>query len=147
MQSEVIIVPAVMAFFGWFIHIILKWRQSKYRLNLQLKLVEKISSSEDLVKFISTGAGEKFISSSNFETLSSKNKIMGAIYKGIIFVMLGIALFVIKNVANEIAPAFVIFGAVSFSIGLGYIVATIVSFNLAKKLGMMKTDDDLDLGN
>jgi len=144
MQEEFIIVPVMMTFFGWFFHLVLRWRQSKYRLNIQLKLIDKISSSDDLMKFVSTGAGEKFISSSNFETLSSKNKIMSAIYKGIIFSMVGLALFLIKNVALETAPVFLIFGAISLAIGLGYIIATIVSLSMAKKLGMMK-DEDMDV--
>ncbi len=140
MQEEIIIIPVIITFFGWFCHLILKWRQSKYKLNVQLKLLEKIATSEDLIQFISTGAGEKFINSSNLDTLNSESKIIGAVYKGIIFVMVGLALFIIKNVANETAPVFVIFGAVTLSIGLGYIVATFVSLKMAKKLGMLSNN-------
>lgn len=142
MNGEMMGAIAVMSMFGSFaylFHIILKWRQSKYRLNVQLKMMDKIGNGDELVRLADSESGRKFLDSLQLENVGMKERMISAVYKGIILVLLGITLFLIRGVVDDAVPFFSIVSAIALAFGLGYLIATGASYKLASKWGLIES--------
>ena len=140
MNGEMVGAIAVMSMFAGFaylFHIILKWRQSKYRLNVQMKMLDKIGNGEELVRLADSDSGRKFLDSLQLESVGMREKLISAVFKGIILVLLGVTLFLVRGVLEEASDFFTIVASISLAFGLGYLIATGASYKLASKWGMI----------
>ncbi len=143
MNGEMLGAIAVMSMFGAFgylFHIILKWRQSKYRLSVQLKMMDKIGNGDELVRLADSESGRKFLDSLQLENVGMKEKMISAVYKGVILVLLGFTLFLVRGVMTDAVPFFSIASAIALAFGLGYLIATGASYKLASKWGLIESN-------
>ncbi len=144
MPGEMVAIVAILSLFGsigFLIHVILRWRQSKYRLNVQLKMMDKIGNASDLVQLADTEGGKQFLDSLQLESAGTRDKILGAVSKGIILVILGVTLFLIRNIFEDASKFFVMFGSIALAFGIGYLVATGITYRLAKGWGMIDSPE------
>lgn len=142
MPGEMVAIVAILSLFGsigFLFHVILRWRQSKYRLNVQMKMMDKIGNGSDLVQLADTEAGRQFLDSLQLESAGTRDKILSSVSKGIILVILGLTFFLIRGVFVDATKFFVMFGAIALAFGIGYLVATGITYRLAKGWGMIET--------
>ena len=132
-----IVAPSFFFLTGWLFWMIVQWRQYKYRMNVQLKMVDKVASGAELVQFVESDAGAKFIASMELPSVGAKDRILSAVYKAVILLVLGIAIFALRGTLGEGSVAFTILGTVLMAFGIGYIIATAISYRLASKWGMI----------
>ncbi|RLE22588.1 MAG: hypothetical protein DRJ08_03925 [Acidobacteria bacterium] len=132
-----IVAPSFFFLTGWLFWMIVQWRQYKYRMNVQLKMLDKVASGAELVQFVESDAGAKFIASMELPSVGPKDRILSAVYKAVILLVLGIAVYALRGTLDEGAVAFTILGTVLMAFGIGYIIATFISYRLASKWGMI----------
>lgn len=133
-------IPSFFIMIGWVVWMIVQWRQYKYRMNIQLKMLDKVSSGAELVQFAESDAGSKFLASMELQSAGTRDRIISAVYKAVILLVLGIAIYALKGTLDEAAVAFTILGTVLMAFGIGYIIAIFISYRLASKWGMVPTE-------
>lgn len=136
-----VLTMAVMcALIGWIFKVILDWRKSKYKSELQHKLVEKFGNVQDLNTFLETEGGSKFLNALTINGQLLRQKILSYITRGVILVFLGAAFFVFGGSFIEEQRFFTLGGIISGALGLGFLVSTAISYIISKKWGIINKE-------
>ena len=147
--ASVIIV--LFSILGWIIKGIMnhrRWlRVSKLQTDVQNKLLERFTSNEEMLAFIQTSAGQRFLESASVaaepgpRTLSAPvGRILWSIQLGIVILVAGVGLemvsYKLSNYADAVA-GFQVTGGIVIALGLGFILSALGSFMLSRRLGLM----------
>src|SRR5947207_3294141 len=106
-----------------------KQRGAQYRADVQMKMIEKFSSSADFVKFLESPSGRQFLEQPRY---SARDRVLGGLRTGIILLFLGVGFFLGYYV--EHAPGFFIPGFILSALGVGFLVSSAVSWKLTQRL-------------
>jgi hypothetical protein len=125
-----------------------RWiRLSKVQTDVHTKILDRLTSNNDLLAYIQSPAGSKFLESSPIK-LDAGPRSMGAplarilwsLQGGLVLCSGGIGLeWVGARVANEVAQPFHILGVLAIALGIGFIVSAILSYVLSVRLGLIDT--------
>ncbi len=105
-----------------------KQRGAQYRAEVQMKMIERFSSSAEFVQFLESPAGRQFLESSR---RSARDRVFGAIHAGTILTFLGAAFLVLGFMQHDsgfFVPALILGG-----LGIGFFVSSAISLKLAKQ--------------
>jgi hypothetical protein len=126
------------ALFIWMVgDIIRKSKMAKAQSDMQTKLIEKFGSSPELLDYMKTDAGQRFIQTAPVEAPPQRNpyaRILRSITAGTILTFLGIGLLSISSFAG--GHGFTVFGTIGLAIGLGFLVSAGISYFLSKSWGL-----------
>ncbi len=128
----------VFVFFAWVFKVILDSKKLKHKSALHHKLVEKFGNVEELNEFLKSENGVAFFKSLSIEGIAPKERLLATITKGIVSGFLGGAFIIIGQIFTEEAEFFNAIGIIVISLGLGFIVSSIVSVYLSKKWGILE---------
>ena len=123
---------------------IMGWKRLKIRDEFQRKLLDKFASGEELAKYLGEGKGTKLFDSAMDEKISpTRDKIMSSLTKSVILACLGAGFFLVSNLyAVEESQAFGTMGIISVALGVGFGLATFISFTLSRKWGIINGDSN-----
>jgi hypothetical protein len=122
-----------------------RWsRVSKVQAEVHNKLMDRFSSNEELMTYIGTPAGKRFLESAPLavdtaqQTMSAPaGRILWSVQAGLVVAAAGAGLeYVSSSVNKDIAQPLSAFGVLGISIGIGFILSAIVSFFLSRRLGL-----------
>lgn len=126
-----------------FIWSILHWRKMTYKSRLQNKLLDKFGTGPELNEFLQSSGGNRFMSFLTSGGQGAKENLISGVSKGIITTILGVALLVAGpfmatdtegiNMVHGIGIAVIL-------LGIGFLIATFVSYILSKKWGLMDSE-------
>jgi len=144
------VVITMISIFGWIIRAIMnhrRWlRVSKLQTDMQNKLLERFTSNEEMLAFIGTSAGQKFLESASVpaesgpKTLSAPvGRILWSIQLGIVVLVGGVGLEIVSYQITypEAVMTFQVVGGIIIALGLGFILSALGSFMLSRRLGLM----------
>jgi hypothetical protein len=124
-----------------------RWqRLSKIQTEAHTKLLDRFSSNEDLLTYIQTPAGRRFLESApiplNPETRSLGapfSRILWSVQAGVVLTAGGIGLrWVSGRVPVEMTTPLSVFGVLGISLGLGFIISAVIAFVLSHRLGLFE---------
>lgn len=123
---------------GWIVWIVSRRSQERVRgkLELQRQTLERFSSADELVAFTQTETGKRFLDSLATEHASHAQRILGSTRVGIVFVLVGAGLCILRLMKAELEPL-MYFGVVGIMLGLGFLLSAWASYRLAHKWGLM----------
>ncbi|MBN1566697.1 MAG: hypothetical protein JXA73_02545 [Acidobacteria bacterium] len=103
---------------------------------MRKRLLDKFSSGTELSEFLATPQGQSFLKDQEIGATdrSPKGKMISSVGAGIILVMLGAAFFVLMNLERDLIYP----GAILVALGLGFLIAAAISYQLYKKWNMLK---------
>jgi hypothetical protein len=105
---------------------------------VQVKLLEKVGSGQDLLAYAQTDTGMQLLESLKVERVAPHGRIIGALQTGIIFLMLGVALLILRyQVSVTDQEGFAILGTLSSSLGVGFALSAAASYYLSKSFGLL----------
>jgi predicted naringenin-chalcone synthase len=124
-----------------------RWtRLSRIQTDVHNKLMDRFTSNEDLMAYIQTPAGRRFLESTpiSMDTPRSLSAPLGRILwsaqAGAVLTVLGIGLEVVAhNALEEIAPPLAAVGAVVIALGIGFVVSSILAYVLSRRFGLLTT--------
>lgn len=125
-----------------------RWsRLSKVQTDVHTKILDRFSSNEDLLAYIRTPAGSRFLESApiSLDTAGPTpapplNRILWSVQAGIVLGALGLGiLFMAGRAPEEVAQGILAAGVLAIAIGLGFIAAAGVSYVLSQKLGLLES--------
>jgi len=142
MSEEVIIFPTLFGLFGFVVWTIFstiaRFKAAKLQAGIQTKLLEKFGSGQELLAYVQSDAGKRFLESLAMEQRTPYGRILGAAQAGVILVLLGLGLLFLRTSIPGAEPGFLIAGTITLSLGFGFGVAAALSYFLSKSFGLLR---------
>lgn len=123
-----------------------RWlRLSRVQAEVHTKLMDRLTTNEDLLAYIQSPAGRRFLESAPI-ALDGETRPAGAplgrillsLQAGIVLVALGIGLwFARTSVIEELAQGFYVMGVIAVALGVGFGVSAVASYVISARLGLM----------
>ncbi|MFL6244389.1 MAG: hypothetical protein ACJ74H_00065 [Thermoanaerobaculia bacterium] len=123
-----------------------RWsRLSRTQIEVHGKLMDRLSSNEDLFAYMQTAAGKRFLESAPIPLDSSPRavgapigRILWSVQVGLIMAMAGVGLqFVARTVDKDASQPLLAMGVLAMAVGFGFLLSALVSFLLSKRLGLL----------
>lgn len=138
---------------GWIARSVLehkRWQQAmKTQTEAHVKLVDRLTSNEDLLAYVQSGPGQRFLTAAPMlPTIDSSTRPMGApigrilwsMQTGIVVGLAGVGLWIAKNnVITEVGQPLVVLGILGMAVGLGFVLSSLVSYVLSRQLGLLQS--------
>jgi hypothetical protein len=124
----------------WIVAVITRSRQARVEAQVQMqsKLIERFGSAPELVQFLQSEAGQKFVSGvTSAPTFFARERIVSGFTRAIIMTALGLAFVFLAAFQDE--SGWIVPAAVVFALGLGYLAATFVTYRFAAKVKLEET--------
>lgn len=107
-------------------------RRMELQIEMQTRLIDRFSSAPELVQFLHSPAGREFVTGvQGAATHATRQRIMSGFSRAIILTALGFAFLFLNFYVDD---DFAVPASILFCLGIGYLVATYVSFKLSAKL-------------
>ena len=133
----------------WVIRLIVahrRWnRLSKVQYEVHNKLLDRFTSNEDLLAYVQTPAGKRFLESAPIPLqdeapiLSAPfSRILWSVQAGVVLAIAGAGLlYVSTRFIDEPAQFFMVIGVLSVALGAGFIVSAVAAYALSRRLGLL----------
>lgn len=126
-----------------------RWsRLSKVQTEVHTKLLDRFSSNEDLLAYIQTPAGRKFLESAPInisapQALSAPlGRILWSAQAGAVLTVLGLGVVLVSRMAiEEVAPPLAAMGSIVVALGIGFLVSAFLAYTLTRRFGLMTGPD------
>lgn len=146
-MNELAPVLGVATIFGlaaWILRtLIITYREGKVarmQADLQQRMLEKFGSSQELLAFLQSEAGERFVEplQTGEERRSPYGRILGAVQVGVILLCGGAGLlFLDGRLPFDDERAFLFLGTVATALGVGFLLSGGVAYLLSRNWGLL----------
>lgn len=126
-----------------------RWsRIFKMQSDVHGRLIERFTTNQELASYMQTEAGRKFLEAAPLPIAFEQHqrvpsaiaRILTPLQTGIIMVLLGIGLLLLRHTEPEMNTPMLFFGTVVLMPGIGFIISAGVSWFLAARLGLMPSE-------
>jgi hypothetical protein len=122
-----------------------RWsRLSKIQTDVHNKLLDRFTANEDLLAYIQTPAGRRFLESAPIPIDSPRainaplGRILWSAQAGAVFTVLGVGLYLVsRNSLEEVAAPLGAFGVVIIALGIGFIASAFLAYVLTRRFGLL----------
>lgn len=147
-----LVIAAITVGLLWLVRAIVdhrKWlRMSKIQTDVHSKLLDRFSSSDELLAYMKTPAGSRFLESAPIsldagapaQAVSAPlNRILWSVQAGVVLVLAGVALIVGRSQINveEVRQMLALMGIFASLVGVGFILSALASYALSRRLGLV----------
>ena len=139
------------AFFSvvvWLIRAVIqhrRWlRQSKVQSEVHTKLMDRMTTNDELLAYIQSPAGRRFLESAPPQEAESPRlggapvgPIIWSMMAGIVLATVGIGFrLAAQSVSNEAQQAFTVVGVIILALGAGFIISSVMAYLVSNRLGL-----------
>lgn len=127
-------------------------RIAEVQREMQAKLFEKFGTSQEMLAYLNSEAGAKFLNSATIEPAKPFGRVLGSVQAGLILFFLGVAMFIVRatmpsetfNAVDraQTAHGFLAVSLLLLALGLGFLASAAASYRLSKAWGLF----DRELG-
>ena len=137
--------------FGWVVRTTLdhrRWqRVSRVQVETHSKLLDRMTTSEDLRAYMASPAGRQFLESTPIALdgaaplAAPVSRILWSMQVGVVAVCAGIALQVVsRGVLDDAAQPLRVLGVIVTAMGAGFLISSGLAYALARRLGLLRTE-------
>lgn len=128
-----------------------RWsRAIRTQSEVQTKLLDKLGTSQDLIAYVESEAGKRFFEAPIFESQARQTvavpygRILWSVQVGVIAAVLGIGILLLRGKAPspDADLAFEVFGTLTSTLGVGFLISGGVSYVLARYMGLTVRPED-----
>ncbi len=124
-----------------------RWRrQMQIQTDVHGKLLDRMTSNQDLLAYIESPAGRRFLESGpamseNAPTSAPVARILWSVQIGVVVAAVGAGFWLARATVNDldVARAFEVMGTLAVSVGIGFVVSAMVSWLLSQRLGLIRS--------
>jgi hypothetical protein len=140
---------AFLGVFVWVVRSIIdhrRWlRLSRTQAEVHTKLLDRLTTNEDLLSYIQSPAGRRFLESAPIAldqeprmASAPISRIIWSLQAGLVLASLGTGFWFVqqRNVSPDAAEGFFIIGVLAFSLGVGFTASAILAYVLSTRLGL-----------
>ena len=131
---------------AWIVWVVNKTRRERVTrtLELQSRMLEKFTSSDEFANFIKTPEGQRYLRDMTAEPRKNpKTRIITSVRTGVVLVVLGVGLIAISFLVgfeNPMEEGPFIIGFIGLFLGLGFLASAAVSYSMSKAWGLFPDD-------
>lgn len=122
-----------------------RWlRLSKIQTDVHTKILDRFSSNEDLLAYIQTPAGRKFLESTPIAIDTPRaiaaplGRILWSAQAGAVLTVLGLGIMLVsRTTLDEVAAPLAAMGAVIIALGVGFLVSAFLAYVLTRRFKLM----------
>jgi hypothetical protein len=124
-----------------------RWlRLSRTQADVHTKLLDRLTTNEDLLSYIQSPAGRRFLESAPITleqeprvTSAPVARIIWSLQAGLVLAALGAGFwFVQMRVSPEAAEGFFIIGVMAFALGVGFTASAVMAYVISTRLGLLQ---------
>ena len=105
--------------------------------DMHMKLFEKFGTSQELLDYLKSEAGRRFLESATIEQARPTGRILGSIQTGLTLLLTGMGLlFLHGRVSQSWSDDTLVFGVLAAALGIGFLLSAGVSYWLSKAWGL-----------
>lgn len=124
-----------------------RWsRQTKIQTEVHTKLFDRLSSNEDLLAYIQSPAGRRFLDAAPLPPAQPRpvgapiSRILWSVQAGIVIVAAALGmLFISGRVIEEVAQPLFAMATIGIALGIGFVVSSAVAYVLSKNMGLIES--------
>jgi hypothetical protein len=144
--SAVVIAATIIVSFAWIItSIVTSIRQranTRTRAEVYNRLIDKFGTAPELVDFLQSNAGLRFIEEQTVEVSQPLSKILGSIRLGVSLALIGGGMLIVANLwdrtlGEDLYIVIALGGTVALTAGAGFVIAAAISYKLCKSCGLI----------
>lgn len=124
-----------------------RWlRLSRTQAEVHTKLLDRLTTNEDLLAYIQSPAGRRFLESAPI-TMEQEPRVTGApisriiwsLQAGLVLAALGVGFWFVqsRNLSPDAAEGFFIIGVMAMSLGVGFTASAVLAYVLSMRLGLL----------
>ncbi len=121
-----------------------RWtRLSKIQTDVHTKLLDRFSSNEDLLAYIQTPAGRKFLESAPIPLETPRSigaplgRILWSVQVGAVLGVGGIGLLIVAGrTVDEVREPLGALGVVAVALGIGFLISAAMAYVISQRLGL-----------
>jgi hypothetical protein len=142
-----LIVMTITAGIAWIIRSLIDYRRSirmiRAQSEIHSRLMDRLTTSEDLLAYIQSPAGKRFMESApvappSGEAGSTLGRILWSVQAGLVLVLGGTGLnYASGHIMNQVAQPFFVLGVLGLAVGTGFILSAVASYIIAKNVGLV----------
>lgn len=146
MNGELIAIPVVFGTVGVvlvtltrsLLDHIQRTKSERLQADIYNKMIDKFGSSQDLLSYLSTEAGQNVLKSVPVERPAAYSRVLNSVQFGIISSVLGTGILVLRTAITdrEGQDALLVIGSIILTIGIGLLLAAGASYMLSKSFGL-----------
>lgn len=138
--------------FAWLVHAAIDYRRwlraMKIQTEAHTKIVDRLASNEDLLAYLQSPAGQRFLTSSPIAAPSMAqvappmgapfNRILWSVQAGVVLTTAGAGLWLARSgVIDEAAQAMQVIAILTMALGVGFVLSALASYGLSRQLGLV----------
>lgn len=147
-----VIMSSMFAFFAWLVRVVLDhrrgWlRQSKTQVETHAKILDRLTSHDDLIAYIQSPAGQRFLESAPIEvdgrprpSNTSLSRVLLAVQAGIVLMALGGGFAVLEGRFGEPRKGFSMLSTLALALGAGFLLSAAASYVISMRHGLIAGD-------
>jgi hypothetical protein len=139
---------AVLSVFVWLVKTLVdhrRWlRTSKVQVEMHGKLLDRLTTNEELLAYAQSPAGSRFLESTpialdaDTRATAPVSRIIWSMQAGIVLMALGTGLwFVGQNSIDEVRQAILVIQAIAGAVGVGLLVSALAAYVVSGRLGIL----------
>jgi hypothetical protein len=133
----------------WLIPVLLENRRWNRIFKLQTevhgKLIERFASSQEVLTYMSTDAGKRFLEATPISVGIDRQtpvpspvaRVLTPLQIGVVMTLLGLGLLYLRHNLPDAAAPLLVAGTIALMPGLGFIISAVITWVLARHLGLM----------
>lgn len=137
------------AFLAWIVRTVIdhrRWlRLSKVQVDVHSKLLDRMSSHDDLLAYIQSPSGRRFLDSAPIEvdgqsrpTAAALTRVVWSVQAGVVLTAVGIGFWWLgRTVLTDAAQGFAVISTLGLALGVGFIVSAGVSYLISTRHGLI----------
>ena len=141
MSEDVVLFPILFTLTGFVVWTVFstirRYKTAKLQAELQTKLLEKFGSGQELLAYVQSEAGKRFLESLTLEQRTPYGRILGAAQASVVLILLALALLFLRGRVSGGEQGFLVFGAITLSLGVGFGGSAALSYYLSKSFGLL----------
>lgn len=131
-----------------------RWKRAlKVQADAHARLVERLSSTEDVLAYAQTPAGRQFlesgapVESARPGLTAPVGRILWSVQVGTVIAVLGVGIFICARMFGadselvEVASLLRLVGTLGLAVGIGFLVSAAISYVLSQRLGLLPTSE------
>jgi len=134
----------------WVLRVILENRRwgkvAKVQSEVHSKLLEKFGTSQELLAYMETGAGKRFLESQPFQLEAQETRatpypfgrILLSMQWGVVVLLVGVGLLYLRGHVTEGGEGCLVLGTLASTVGIGFLLSAAASYGLSQHLGLLE---------
>ncbi len=137
-----LIVFSTIAWIAWMVFSTMRRYQiAKFQTSVQMRLLEKIDSSQTLLSYVETEGGKRFLDTlavEQMEPTTPYRRILTGAQIGIIFSALGAGLLLVHSMVERYDSDYTVLGILALALGIGSVVSAAACYVLSRSFGLLQ---------